>query len=171
MRALVVYESMFGHTRSIAEAIAAGLASTMVVDIVEVNDAPTDIGPDVHLIVVGGPTHALGMSRPSTRQEAARQAPDGLVSTGTGIREWLATLHPPTTTLAAASFDTKARRPRLPGSAAHATARRLRRLGLTMISRPQSFNVDGVTGPLTAGEEDRAREWGHELGDHVPMSR
>ena len=39
MRALVVYESMFGNTRTIAEAIAEGLSSHARVDLLEVGQA------------------------------------------------------------------------------------------------------------------------------------
>ena len=85
MRALVVYESMFGNTQTIADAIAGGLAQRMRVDAVEVGSAPATLDDDVTLLVVGGPTHAFGMSRPRTRQDAATQTPDGLVSTGIGL--------------------------------------------------------------------------------------
>jgi flavodoxin len=74
MRALIVYESMFGNTRQIAEAVAEGLraghdAAPVEVGLVEVGEAPATVA-DVDLLVVGGPTHALGMSRPETRQSA-----------------------------------------------------------------------------------------------------
>jgi flavodoxin len=64
MRAAVVYESYFGHTRGVAAAIAEGLrarADVDAVDIYEVGDAPADL--DVDLLVVGGPVHAWSMSR------------------------------------------------------------------------------------------------------------
>ena len=117
MRALVVYESMFGNTQTIADAVAGGWPHRMRVDAVEVGGAPATLDDDVTLLVVGGPTHAFGMSRPRTRQDAATQAPDGLVSTGTGLREWLAALRAPAG-IAAAAFDTKVSKPHLPGSAA-----------------------------------------------------
>ena len=72
MRALVVYESMFGNTRLVAEAVAEGLSSGLDVDVVEVAAAPTSFD-DVELVVVGGPTHALGMTRQRTRDDARRQ--------------------------------------------------------------------------------------------------
>ena len=48
MKALVVYESMFGNTRQIAEAIAPGLAESVDVAAVEVSAATDE--------AVGGPT-------------------------------------------------------------------------------------------------------------------
>ena len=70
MKALVVYESMFGNTEQIARAVAAGISETVDVQLSEVADAPTDPGPDVALIVAGGPTHAFSMSRENTRADA-----------------------------------------------------------------------------------------------------
>ena len=91
MRALVVYESMFGNTRLVAEAVADGLSSVLDVDVVEVAAAPTSFD-DVELLVVGGPTHAFGMTRQRTRDDARRQAEQSgheVVSMGIGMREWL----------------------------------------------------------------------------------
>jgi flavorubredoxin len=56
MRALIVYESMFGNTFAIAKSIAEGLAPHMTAEVVEVGQAPTELGPEFQLIVVGGPT-------------------------------------------------------------------------------------------------------------------
>ena len=75
-RALVVYESMFGNTEAIAHAIAEGLSLQLAVELVEVSAAPTTLR-DVDLLVAGGPTHAFGLSRRSTRESAREQAPDG----------------------------------------------------------------------------------------------
>lgn len=163
MYALVVYESMFGNTRRIAEAVADGLALTMGVEALEVGAAPVTLEGSVDLLVVGGPTHAFGMSRASTRQSAAQQASGPLVSRGTGLREWLAVLRTPSARLATAAFDTRVTKPRLPGSAARAAARRLRRLGLASAAPAMSFYVTGNQGPLAEGEIERARQWGEQL--------
>ncbi len=170
MRALVVYESMFGNTREIAAAIADGLRTTAEVDVVEVGAAPLRPPADVDLLVVGGPTHAFGMSRPTTRQDAGKQAGEQpLVSRGIGIREWLEALDRPARTVRAAAFDTRVRPPRLPGSAARAADRRLRHAGLLIVSPPESFWVAGTPGPLRDGETDRARTWAAGLaGSLVP---
>jgi hypothetical protein len=166
MHALVVYESMFGNTQAIADAIAAGLSSGIRVEAVEVGVAPATIDDEVALLVVGGPTHAFGMSRPQTRQDAARQATAGLVSGGIGLREWLAALQGPAG-VAAATFDTRISKPRLPGSAARAAEKRLRRLGLRIVAPAASFYVEGTSGPLQAGEQERARRWGEALGSKL----
>lgn len=166
MRALVVYESMFGNTKLIAEAIAMGLSRSLEVETVEVGHAPT-VDQEVDLVVVGGPTHAFSMSRPNTRQNAADQTEAELISKGIGIREWLAGLGRENRVVTGAAFDTRIDKPRLPGSAAVAVYRRLRRLGFEGPIGPESFFVDGTTGPVLAGEYERAHNWGEELGARV----
>ncbi|GAA4783181.1 flavodoxin family protein [Actinomycetospora chlora] len=166
-RALVVYESMYGNTEAVARAIAEGLATRLAVDVVEVGAAPPAPGEDVALLVVGGPTHAFGMSRPSTRAEAAARAGRPLVSRGDGVREWLEDL-PARPGLRAAAFDTRADRPRVPGSAARAIRRRLRR-SAARVDGPHSFYVSGTEGPLVDGELARASDWGVLLAGAVAV--
>lgn len=170
MRALVVYESMFGNTRLIAEAIAEGLTGQMEVETVEVGLAPDLISPEIDLVVIGGPTHAFGLSRPSTRLSAAEQTEGPLVSARIGIREWLEGLIRPGRPVDCASFDTRIDKPRVPGSAAASAGRRLRRLGFHPIVGPESFFVDGTTGPLLAGEYERAHGWGEQVASKLAMT-
>jgi hypothetical protein len=168
MRALVVYESMFGNTRTVAEAIGEGIAAHMPVEVVEVASAPTAIPADVALLVVGGPTHAHGQTNVKTRADAAQRAGDRLVSHGDGIREWLEVVRPLGGPVSAAAFDTRIKGPELLwGSAAKAAAIELGERGLRVIDKPHSFLVGGPTGPLfdrlIAGQRERAVEWGASL--------
>jgi hypothetical protein len=169
MRALVIFESAFGNTQRVAQAIADGLSAHMLVDITEVGVAPDDLGHQLDLLVVGGPTQGFSMSRPGTRESAAKQASRGRVS-GTGLREWLARgqgVNP----CAAAAFDTRFKKPRwLTGSAARAAEKRLREIGYRIAAPAESFFVAGTTGPLVDGELDRARRWGNRLGSTVTTS-
>jgi hypothetical protein len=162
-RALVVFESMFGNTRIVAEAVAAGLASGAKVDLVEVGEAQNTLDPDVDVLVIGGPTHAFGLSRPETRRRAAALAPLPLVSPGRGLREWLAALDCADARPQVATFDTRIRH--VPGSAARAARRRVRRVGLPVLARPASFYILGTDGPLARGEQERAERWGERLAD------
>ena len=164
MRALVVFESMFGNTQAIAEAVADGLATCMEVDLAEVGTAADVVRDDIDLLLVGGPTHAFGLSRPKTRRDAVDRSRRGVVSAGVGLREWLDSLRDVPRGTAAAAFDTRADKPRLPGAASRAAHKRLLRLGFRVVAPPQSFYVAGMTGPLVAGEEDRARQWAERLG-------
>lgn len=167
-RALVVYESMFGNTQRVARAVADGLAEHAEVHVVRAGPGVTP-RDDVDLVVVGGPTHAFGLSRPSTRASAGRQGADGAAAGATGLREWLDTLPEPTGHRPAmAAFDTRIRKRGVPGSAARSAARRLKHVGLPVVVPPMSFWVRSTGGPLLPGEEDRARTWGRELARTVP---
>lgn len=61
--ALVVFESMFGNTAEVARAVARGLDDHAPTEVVEVGAASARLAEDVDLVVVGGPTHAFGLSR------------------------------------------------------------------------------------------------------------
>jgi Flavodoxin domain len=164
MKALVVYESFFGNTEQVAQAITKGLSEHGDVEIFDVASAPTELTGPVDLIVVGGPTHAFSMTRESTREDAFRQgATRG--STAVGVREWLEHLHRGRHAELVATFDTKADKVRhLPGSAATGAANAAHRLGYKSAVKPMSFYVHGVSGSLLDGELDRAQAWGDGLG-------
>ena len=164
-RALVIFESMFGNTRTIAEAVVEGLSSRFVTDLTEVSLAPTRIAGDVSIVVVGGPTHAFGLTRPRTRQDAATQADEPLVSPAGGVREWLEAAERPRSSVRAAAFDTRIDKPRVPGSAARGAEKRLRRLGFRVVAAAESFYVTGTKGPLVPGEVERARRWAEQVAE------
>ena len=168
MRALIVYESMFGNTGSIARAVAEGLSPYLHVEAVPVRDAPDLIDTGIDLLVVGGPTHAFGLSRESTRRAAADQGADSMAAHGTGLREWLAGVGRSAACARVATFDTRVAgssgRPKAPGSAARRAARRLRSRGTELIVPPMSFVVSDTAGPLLPGEVDRARRWAAGIG-------
>jgi hypothetical protein len=175
MKALVVYESMFGNTRKVAEAVGHGLAPIGEVSVAPL--AETSIAQVVaaDLLVVGAPTHVHGMTRPKSRANAvemAHRAGSTLVlephAAGPGVREWLAGL--PTVDGWAAAFDTRTTMaPFLTGRASRRIEEGLRRHGCVVMARPASFLVDG-THHLVAGEEDRARAWGAQLAASVLAS-
>ena len=157
--ALVVYESMWGNTGRIAEAIARGMGGATVA---EVSNASLADVPGLDLLVVGGPTHAFSMTRSTTRQDAHRQgAPRG--GEQRGIRELLAEL-PADLDVPVATFDTRVAKVRhLPGSAAKAAEKALRgHHGARVVGR-ESFHVEDSAGPLLPGEVERAEAWGAHL--------
>ncbi len=164
-RALVIFESMFGNTRTIAEAVAEGLSSRFATDLTEVSLAPTRIAEELSLLVVGGPTHAFGLTRPRTRADAATQADEPLVSPAGGVREWLQAAERPRSGVRAAAFDTRIDEPRVPGSAARGAEKRLRRLGFRVVAAAESFYVTGTKGPLVPGEVERARRWAEHVAE------
>ena len=175
MQAQVVYESMFGNTRRVAEAIAEGLAPIGDVSVSRVTETSHAQVIAADLLVVGGPTHAHGMTRPQTRANAVERADrpgSGLVlepePDRRGVREWLDDL--PVSGGWAAAFDTRATMaPFLTGRASRGIRARLRRKGRVMITRPESFLVGG-SNRLLDGEEERARTWGAQLAAEVTSS-
>jgi flavodoxin len=160
MKALVVVESMWGNTRLVAEAVARGLDEKA--EVIDVQQAPAELPEDTGLLVLGGPTHAFSMSRNTTRHDAVQQGAHG-ANEAQGIREWLEQLQP-SDHVEVATFDTRvAKVKRLPGSAAKAAGKKVRRHHLGRLIATQSFYVKTTAGPLRDGELDRAHEWGTQL--------
>lgn len=167
--ALVVYESMYGNTQQIALAVAEGLSTGMTVSVTEVGDAPDAVPPGTRLLVVGGPTHAFGMTRPSTRSDALQKARVPIVSRGRGIREWIETVSAGPAQGGFATFDTRVARPRVPGSAARKARKALANKDFRPVADAESFWVTGLDGPLQDGELERAREWGRGLAQEAAV--
>lgn len=166
MRAAVVYESMFGNTATLATSVANGLRHTgMEVKVIPVALAGSDVLRTHDLVVIGAPTHALGMSRPSTRADAVLRGAPAEVE-ARGVREWLEELED-ADSVRIAAFDTRSRTMRhLPGSAAKHVAHLLRRRGYE-VSPSVSFYVGGLEGPLGHDEEARAGDWAADLGHQM----
>lgn len=168
MTALVVYESIYGNTRAIAEAIAEGMRSVAEVEVKSVYET-ADADPDeVDLLVVGGPTHMHGMTSSLSRRLAVQAGEeDGVeIEPGArdqrGLRQWLA--ERAGGGRKAAAFDTRLERsPALTGAAGRGIHRRLHGAGYELATKPESFFVDDAEGPLAEGEVERARAWGAEL--------
>lgn len=164
MDTIIVYESAWGNTRAIAEAVAEGVASTTRAPLlVAVEEAPPANTITADLLVVGGPTHAFGLSRPKTRADAAGR---GGHPGETGLREWI--MAADAVPVPVAAFDTRVRHPRLPGAASATAAKLLRRRGARLLAGPESFYVEDYEGPILPGELDRARSWGVELIKRLP---
>ena len=71
MSALVVVESYFGNTHHVAEVVAGTIRSHGVpTDVANVEDAPIRLSDEIELLIVGAPTHDLGMSTAESRQAA-----------------------------------------------------------------------------------------------------
>jgi flavodoxin-like protein len=174
MKVLVVYESMYGNTRTIAEGIGSGLGADT--EVVPVREASPERVASADLLVVGGPTHVRGMSRPSSRK-AARDAAGKPATTltlepgadGIGLREWFASLG--TMSCRAAAFDTRVDIPAIfAGRAAPRIARLLRHRGAQLVAPPHSFLVDKQN-HLLDGEPVRAHAWGEDLAGAVSGQR
>ena len=176
MRAVVVYESMYGNTHQVAEAVGAGLGAACEVSVVAVADVSPAILNGADLVVVGGPTHIHGMSRASTRKAAVEAAdkpaspltvePSAL---GPGLRDWFGSLGQ--YSARAAAFDTRLDGPAaFTGRASKGVAHALRAHGFDLIAGPESFLVTKQD-RLEPQETDRAREWGAGLAAAITPAR
>ena len=168
MRAVVLYESMSGNTRQIAEAIAEGLQSRCETVLCHVAEAGPDVIASASLLVAGGPTHAWSLSRPATRRGAADQiaklhgAHLESAATGPGLREWL--VQTAAVPADVATFATRLDAPRaFTGNAARRLAHALTKRGGRLVEPPASFLVTKGTPRLLPGELERARAWGAHL--------
>jgi len=173
MKIAVVYESIYGNTAAVAQAVAEGLRAVGDVDVRAVGEESFE----ADMLVVGAPTHAHGLPSSMTRK-AIEAAAEDAEAKGTpldyqptaGIRKFLERL-PEVDGTAAACFDTRFDKSRiLTGSAAKAMARRLGRRGYQIVAEPESFFVLDSEGPLKEGELDRARRWGASLGTAADVS-
>lgn len=172
MRALVAYESMYGNTHQVADAIADGLTVALgpdsQVQVTSLEQVGSALPDELDLLVLGGPTHVHGMSRPRTRQAAVQQAAsEHLVldqsAPGPGLAEWLSHTRLPERLCWSAAFDTRAEAPAMvTGRAAPRIQKLLRRRGLQPLLNPESFLVNRQS-HLRDGELHRARDWGRRL--------
>lgn len=153
MGILIVYESMYGNTARIAAAIGEGLGESVPVEVRAIAEVGT-LPADIDLLIVGGPTYAHGVE--ASMKAFLDRMPAGSLA---GV--------------AATAFDTRLDWPRLlSGAASKGIAQRLERKGARIVTDPESFLVEDKDGPLLAGEEERALEWGRRLATLVvPAAR
>jgi hypothetical protein len=160
MKAIVVYESLWGNTAAIARAIAVGIGGeTPALSTAEATGAAL---AGVDLIVAGAPLIAFSLPSEKSRESiganpAHAQRPPDL--SHPSMRSWLAVLPPGHAR--AAAFETGFRWS--PGSATKHILRGLEGAGYRPVAKGQRFVVTGTYGPLRAGEIERARQWGAEL--------
>ncbi|MDE1861262.1 MAG: flavodoxin family protein [Candidatus Micrarchaeota archaeon] len=135
MKALVLYDSNFGNTKVIADAISKqlGVFSTSVKGFKE-----SDLS-GVSLLIVGSPINAWGPTEGTARALATLKR-IGLK----GIK--------------AAAFDTRIKMV-ISGDAAKKISKVLKEAGAEIVAEPTGFFVKGKEGPLADGEEKRAAEW------------
>jgi flavodoxin I len=149
MDILVIYDSTYGNTKEIAQAIADALAEAASVRLLRANKVqPSDL-QGVDLLVLGCPTHR---QRPTSAIQAFLES-----IPATSLSE-----------ISAAAFDTRYHKPRLlTGSAARRVAKHLRKAGASVEVPAQSFFVVSREGPLEEGELERAAAWARQILDKL----
>ena len=160
MKAIVVYESLWGNTAAVARAIAEGLGSGA--QALSTAEATSAVAAGAELIVAGAPLFAFQLPtdkiRETIRGKAATfPAPPDL--SHPALRAWLETVPPGKGR--AAAFETRIWWS--PGGATGSILRALKKAGYAPLARGKRFRVAGLTGPLKAGELERARAWGAAL--------
>ena len=155
MKALVIYDSFFGNTEQIAQAIAASLGATGAtgamgataeVSVVKVSDVRLAQLAGLSHLIVGSPTRAF---RPTPAiVEFLKSIPDGSLQ---GVK--------------VAAFDTSIPKKDMPffirlgGYAAKPISEALKQKGGELVLPPEAFYVKGEKGPLKEGELARAGCW------------
>jgi len=160
VKAVVVYESLWGNTAKVAAAIAEGIGPGA--EAMSTREATPEMIAGADVIVAGSPVFAFKMSSDKMRESIRKNpgpAPAPPDLSHPSMASWLESL--PEGSAAAAAFDTEARGPF--GKAAPTIARSLEAAGYRLIGKPTGFYVTGKYGPLRDGELDRARQWGREL--------
>jgi flavorubredoxin len=141
MKVVLVYDSKYGNTERIAQAIAKGLAGSGLTDVrvLWVAKACEDDFHDMDLWVIGSPTRWGG---PTFKMRTLLN--NAIKYEGKGRR--------------AAVFDT--RYDKVHSGATERLKAMLERGGLALVTDPESFLVTGTSGPLKEGEESRAELYG-----------
>ncbi|MGA8219674.1 MAG: flavodoxin domain-containing protein [Solirubrobacterales bacterium] len=172
MNVVVAYESMYGNTRQIAEAIADALKPLGKVEVASVNAGEGDAADDADVLIVGGPTHMHGLATSMSRKGVGAGAKEEGIdlepgaADGPGLRKWLSERDGKDRK--AAAFDTRIDKPPvLTGTAARGIAKRLRHRGYDVVADAESFFVDDTEGPLAEGELERAKAWGASLAEKL----
>lgn len=149
MKALVVYDSVFGNTERIARAVGQALGPD--VEVLRVGDVQPEQLAGLGLLLAGSPTRAF---RPTPAMTGFLK---GIPAQGLrGVR--------------VAAFDTRISIDdpvpgflrfmiRIFGYAAEPMASRLVRKGGEPAAAPAGFFVEGTEGPLKDGELERAAAW------------
>ena len=160
MKALVVYESLWGNTRAIAEAVAEGIGP-------DAKAVPTDGVSaaelaDAELVVAGAPVIAFSLPSEQARRNieqseaGAPRAPD---LSHPSMRSWLDEL--PHGNKRAAAFETRIWWS--PRGATGDIEKRFTSAGYRLVAKAGKFVVKDKYGPLRDGEIERAKAWGREL--------
>ena len=142
MKALIVYDTLYGNTEKIARAIAAAIPPSSDVKVLRVSEvAPSDLGSN-DLLIVGSPTQNTNSTK--AIQEFLSKIPANALKN-----------------ISVAAFDTRysGRLVGIFGFAAGKIADSLKRNGGTLIASPEGFFVEGKEGPLKQGEVERAADW------------
>ena len=164
MKAIVVYESLWGNTAAVARAIAEGIGG-------DTRAVPTDqVSPeevaDAYLVVAGAPVLGFRLATEEMRENVARGelgAPRPPDLSHPSLRGWLERL--PRGRGRSAAFETRIWWS--PRGATGDIEKAFAKAGYEPLGEPGKFVVRNKYGPLRGGEISRARAWGAALASAV----
>lgn len=156
MKALVVYDSTFGNTERVAQNIGDRLGASYQVSIMRVGDFLVEHLKDLDLLIVGSPTQRFNPTSGTT--QFLKTLPSGSLR---GID--VAAFDTRLTVEEIESLGILSFFVRIFGYAAEPIARRLKSKGGVPTIDPAGFYVEGMEGPLVAGEFERAGDWAKQI--------
>jgi len=151
MKTLIVYDSLYGNTKRIAQALAESLSEATVIPVDEADLADLK---EYGLVIVGSPTQG-GRPTPAIKAFLGAIPAAGLRDIGVAAFD---------TRISAAGCGPVARFfLRVFGYAAGRIGRDLQAKGGRPVAPPEGFLVKDKEGPLEAGEAERATAWARRL--------
>lgn len=168
MKAIVVFESLWGNTAAVARAIAEGIGPEA--QVLTTSEATGEEVAGADLIVAGAPVIGFRLPTDDMRESIRKnpgKAPAPPDLSQPSMRSWLE--HLPRGNGCCAAFETRLRLS--PGGSTSTIIQGLDGLGYRPIAQGQRFIVKGKYGPLRDGELEKARRWGEELAETMASSR
>ncbi|CEG94508.1 hypothetical protein EFN05_06390 [Propionibacterium freudenreichii] len=159
MSILIVTESYFGNTSTIAESVAEGITEVLgdgQASIITAGETGTALPAGLTAVIVAAPTHDFSLPNPRTREQARGKG--AATSTTRGVREWIEALQP-VAGLQVVTIDTSTKTPFTSGTASKTAYKLLKKRGFTDARRGPSFHVADIPGPLLDQELLRANQW------------
>lgn len=156
MKAMVIYDSAYGNTEKVAQAIGQALGPAEEVQVVRASEARPEQAAGVDLLIVGSPTQKF--SPLGTITAFLKAIPRGGLQ---GVE--------------VAAFDTRFPQSQVDeirilaffvsifGYAAEPIAKRLEKKGGHLAIPPEPFYVSNTEGPLLDGELERAADWARQI--------
>jgi len=156
MKAIVVYDSAFGNTEKVAQAIGQAIGSPEEVETVRVGNVRPEQLAGLTLLIVGSPTQKFSPLGTITR--FLKGIPNDSLK---GIK--VAAFDTRATVEAIESVGILAFFVKIFGYAAEPIAKRLQKKGGELVIAPEGFYVSDTEGPLVEGELERAIEWAKKI--------
>ena len=155
MKALVIYDSVFGNTEQIARAMGKGLSLENGTRVSRVSEVKPEDLRGLELLIAGSPTRGF---RPTAAIVSfLKQIPaaglKGVKVAAFDTRIPMTDKVPPILRFLVKFF----------GYAAQPIADRLKKSGGNLVLPPEGFFVTGTEGPLQAGELERAENWARQI--------